>query len=116
MPVKDMKPINLENTEVCFDYGFKEISKLSEDEDLFITHDYEDLASAFIELSGISGETTSAIMALLGHIRSYLGDKYYEGHSNNWMRMHGLKPCRRTMKERRHKPCGKGKRGKLNRA
>lgn len=112
MPVKDMKPIDLENAEVCFDYGFKEISKLSEDEDLFITPDYEDLASAFIELSGIAGETTSPIMALLEHIRSYLGDKYYEGYSNNWMRMHGLKPHRTPMKWRRYKPCGKGKRGK----
>jgi hypothetical protein len=118
MPVKDMKPIDLENAEVLFDYGsrFKEISKLSEDEDLFTTHYYEDIARAFIELGGIAGETVSDVIALLEHIRSYLGDKYYEGYSNNWLRMHGLKPCRRTMKERRYKPCGKGKRGKLHRA
>ena len=118
MPVKDMRPIDLENAEVCFDYGtrFKEISKLSEDEDLFITPDYEDFASAFIELSGIAGETTSSIMVLLEHIRSYLGDKYYEGHSNNWLRMHGMRPCRRALRERRWKPSGKGKRGKLNHA
>jgi hypothetical protein len=31
---------------------------------------------------------------------------------NNWRRMHGLKPRRRTMRERRWKPCGKGRRRK----
>ena len=113
MPVKDMKPIDLENVEVGIDYGsFKEISKLSEDEDLFITPDYEDIARAFIELSGIAGETTSSIMVLLEHIRSYLGDKYHEECSNNWRGMHGLKPYRRPMKWRRYKPCGKGRRRK----
>jgi hypothetical protein len=114
MPVKDMKPIDLENIDVGIDYGsFKEISKLSEDEDLFITPAYEDIARAFIELSGIAGETTSSIMVLLEHIRSYLGDKYYEECSNNWRRMHGMKPCRRTLRARRWKPSGKGKRGRL---
>ena len=116
MPVKDMKPIDLENAEVCFDYGFKEISKLSEDEDLFTTPCYEDVARAFIELGDIAGETVSSVVALLEHIRSYLGDKHYKGYSNNWLRMHGMKPCRRTLRERRWKPSGKGKRGKLNRA
>jgi len=112
MPVKDMKPIDLENAEVLFDYGFKEISKLSDDEDLFATPYYEDIARAFIELGDIAGETVSSVVALLEHIRSYLGDKYYEGYSNNWLRMHGMRPCRRTMKERRYKPCGKGHRHK----
>ena len=119
MPVKDMKLIDLENVEILSTDGrcFKEISKLSEDdlseaEDLFTGPDFEDLASTFIELGGIAGNTASALVALLGNIRSYLGDKYYVGYSNNWLRMHGLKPYRRTMKERRYKPSGKGKKDK----
>lgn len=112
MPVKDMKPIDLENIEVRSTDGrcFKEISRLS-DEDLFTTHDYEDLARAFIDFGNTADETVSAIMTLHGNILPYLC-----GYSNNWLRMHGMKSCRRTLKERRWKPCGKGKKGKLNRA
>jgi hypothetical protein len=32
---------------------------------------------------------------------------------NNWRKMHGMKPCRRTLRARRWKPSGKGKRGRL---
>ena len=114
MPVKDMKPIDLENVEVRTTDGrcFKEISKLSEDEDLFTTYDYEDISSALIEPYGLVSELWLAI--------DHLMQLYLDGVlkpdcvilGNTWRRMHGLKPHRTPMKWRRYKPCGKGRRRK----
>jgi hypothetical protein len=118
MPVKDMKPIDLENAEVRFDYGsrFKEISKLSEDEDLFRSRDFKELSDSFLQFGDLVSELWLAV--------DHLMQLYLDGDlkpscvilGNTWRRMHGLKPRRRTLRERRWKPSGKGKRGKLNRA
>lgn len=111
MPVKDMKPINLENVEAGIDYGsFKEISRLSEDEDLFTSCDYKDIADSLLEFDGFVSELWLAI--------DHLMQLYLDGElkpdcvilGNTWRRLHGLKPRRRPMKWRRYKPCGKGRR------
>lgn len=112
MPVKDMKPIDLENAEVCFDYGFKEISKLSEDEGLFRSHDYKELSDSLLDFDGLVSELWLAVDHLM---QLYLSGELKPDCvilGNTWRRMHGLKPHRRTLRERRYKPCGKGRRRK----
>ena len=114
MPVKDMKPIDLENVEVRTTDGrcFKEISKLSEDESLFRSRDFKELSDSLLDFDGLVSELYLAVDHL---IQLYLDgtlkpDCVILG--NTWRRMHGLKPHRTPMKWRRYKPCGKGRRRK----
>lgn len=113
MPVKDMKPIDLENVEVGIDYGsFKEISKLSEDEDLFRSRDFKELSDSFLQFGDLVSELWLAVDHLM---QLYLSGELKPDCvilGNTWRRMHGLKPHRRTLRERRWKPCGKGRRRK----
>lgn len=117
MPVKDMKPIDLENVEVSTADGrcFKEISKLSEDEDLFRPHDFKELSDSFLQF----GDLVSELWLAVDHLMQLYLDGVLKPDcvilGNTWRRMHGLKPHRRTLRERRWKPCGKGRRRKRGR-